>query len=104
MSTWQPIDEIAAGVRSGQLSAVDLVNESLKRIAETEEYKAIIAVVKDRALERARFIDEQVRAGKNPGRLAGVPFIAKDNFLAFGGETTAASNILRGFEAPYQAT
>ena len=34
----------------------------------------------------------------------GVPFIAKDNFLAFGADTTAASNILKGFDAPYQAT
>jgi aspartyl-tRNA(Asn)/glutamyl-tRNA(Gln) amidotransferase subunit A len=33
-----------------------------------------------------------------------VPFIAKDNFLVFGAETTAASNMLRGFEAPYQST
>jgi aspartyl-tRNA(Asn)/glutamyl-tRNA(Gln) amidotransferase subunit A len=33
-----------------------------------------------------------------------VPFIAKDNFLVFGAETTAASNILKGFHAPYQAT
>jgi Asp-tRNA(Asn)/Glu-tRNA(Gln) amidotransferase A subunit family amidase len=36
--------------------------------------------------------------------LAGVPFIAKDNFLTLGGKTTAASNILKPFEAPYQAT
>ncbi|MGC1176928.1 MAG: Asp-tRNA(Asn)/Glu-tRNA(Gln) amidotransferase subunit GatA, partial [Candidatus Saccharimonadales bacterium] len=41
---------------------------------------------------------------ENIGRLAGVPFIAKDNFLVFGAETTAASNILKGFTAPYQAT
>lgn len=38
------------------------------------------------------------------GRLAGVPFIAKDNFLTLGGKSTAASNILRPFEAPYQST
>jgi aspartyl-tRNA(Asn)/glutamyl-tRNA(Gln) amidotransferase subunit A len=33
-----------------------------------------------------------------------VPFIAKDNYLVFGADTTAASNILKGFDAPYQAT
>ena len=49
-------------------------------------------------------VDVTVKSGKNAGRLAGVPFIAKDNFLVFGAETTAASNILKGFEAPYQAT
>jgi aspartyl-tRNA(Asn)/glutamyl-tRNA(Gln) amidotransferase subunit A len=104
MSTWDAIEDIARDVRGGKLLATDLVHESLKRIDDASEYKAIIAVIKDRALERAAFVDEQVRAGKNPGRLAGVPFIAKDNFLTFGSETTAASNILRGFEAPYQSS
>lgn len=102
--TWDPIDVIVKKVRSGGISAASLVEESLKRIHDADEYKAIIATTTDRARERAKFIDEQVRAGKNPGRLAGVPFIAKDNFLVFGAETTAASNILKGFEAPYQST
>ncbi len=101
---WDLIDTIAKNVRAGEVSATSLVEESLRRIHEADEYKSIIAVMRDRALERAGFIDEQVRAGKNPGRLAGVPFIAKDNFLTFGSETTAASNILKGFEAPYQST
>lgn len=101
---WEPIDVIAKKVRSGDLSAADMVAESLKRIKAADEYKAIIAVIPQRAKERAAFVDEQVRAGKNPGRLAGVPFIAKDNFLTFGSETTAASNMLKGFEAPYQST
>src|SRR5262249_22016101 len=45
-----------------------------------------------------------VAKGEPVGRLAGVPFIAKDNFLVFGAETTAASNMLHGFHAPFQAT
>lgn len=102
--SWDPIEIIAKKVRSGEISATSLVEESLKRIHEADEYKAIIATTAERAKQRAEFIDEQVRAGKNPGRLTGVPFIAKDNFLTFGGETTAASNILKGFEAPYQST
>lgn len=101
---WGPIGDIAADVRTGKVSARWLADEALKRVDEAEEYKAIIAKVTKRAHERAAFVDELVRAGKNPGRLAGVPFIAKDNFLAFGADTTAASNILRGFDAPYQAT
>lgn len=101
---WSKITDIAASVRSGETSASSLVEESLKRIAAADEYQAIIATTKRRALERAEFIDGLVRAGKNPGRLAGVPFIAKDNFLAFGADTTAASNMLKGFDAPYQAS
>lgn len=102
--SWERIEKISSKVRGGEVSAIDLVNDSLDRIKAASEYKSIIATTEKRARQRADFIDEQVRAGKNPGRLAGVPFIAKDNFLTFGSETTAASNILKGFEAPYQST
>ncbi|HVW23385.1 MAG TPA: Asp-tRNA(Asn)/Glu-tRNA(Gln) amidotransferase subunit GatA [Candidatus Saccharimonadales bacterium] len=98
-SQWLPIAEIAAKVQAGELKATDLVEQALKTIAAKSEYQAIIATLDVRARERAKQID-----AKPMGRLAGVPFIAKDNFLVFGAETTAASNMLRGFHAPYQAT
>ncbi len=102
---WLPIADTAAQVRSGKLKAADLVERSLTAIADKQdEYKAVIAVTDKRAKERAAYIDGLVAKGEPVGRLAGVPFIAKDNFLTFGADTTAASNILKGFEAPYQAT
>lgn len=106
MSTgvWLPVRDIAAKVATGELKAVELVEKSLQIIADKAEYQAIIATTADRARQRAVQIDEQVARGEPVGELAGVPFIAKDNFLVFGAETTAASNILRGFTAPYQST
>jgi aspartyl-tRNA(Asn)/glutamyl-tRNA(Gln) amidotransferase subunit A len=99
MSEWSAISEIAEKIRSGELKAVDLVKKSLAKIEETKDYNAIISITEERALRRAAEID------KNPkGKLAGVPFIAKDNFLTLESKTTAASNILKPFEAPYQAT
>lgn len=100
MGQWEPIATIAAKVRAGEVKAADLVEQALQAIEDKADYHAIIATTAERARERAKQID----AGDNHGRLAGVPFIAKDNFLAFGAETTAASNILKGFDAPYQAT
>lgn len=104
MNGWKPIAELADDVKARKTSAVELVKKSYDLIDEYQEYQAIIAKTTARANQRAKDIDEQISQGKNPGRLAGVPFIAKDNFLVFGAETTAASNILKGFEAPYQAT
>lgn len=102
---WGAIKDIAQAVNSGKTSAAENVERSLRLIDEkNDDFKAIIAVVRDRALERAQDIDEKVKNGERVGRLAGVPFVAKDNFLTFGSETTAASNILKGFNAPYQAT
>lgn len=104
MSQWLPIAEIAGKVQAGQLRAADLVEQALATIAGKAEYQAIIATTADRARLRAAAIDQAVAEGKTVGSLAGVPFIAKDNFLVFGADTTAASNILKGFHAPYQAT
>lgn len=95
----RPIAELAAEVRDGKLKAADLVQASLEAIKKHDGYHAILEV-SEVALERARQID----AGNNQGRLAGIPFIAKDNFLTAATHTTAASNILKPFKAPYRAT
>ncbi len=104
MSQWPSIVDIAKQVQSGTVTATNMVDKALKTIDQKQEFNAVIATVEDRAKDRAKEIDSQIKSGKKVGRLAGVPFIAKDNFLTFGSQTTAASNILKGFEAPYQAT
>lgn len=104
MTAWESIEDIAANVQAGKATAADLVEKSLQAIEEHKEYAAIIATTEVRARQRATEIDARIANGEKVGRLAGVPFIAKDNFLTFGSETTAASNILKGFEAPYQAS
>lgn len=104
MSEWDSINDIAQAVNNGTTTALSNVEKSLRLIEEKSEFKAIISTVAERAKKRASEIDQLVKSGKNAGRLAGVPFIAKDNFLTFGAETTAASNILKGFDAPYQST
>lgn len=81
-------------------SAVENVKAALAAATENEEYHALLSLTEVRALDRAAKID----AGEITGRLAGVPFVAKDNFLTFSGTTTAAAKILENFEAPLQAT
>jgi aspartyl-tRNA(Asn)/glutamyl-tRNA(Gln) amidotransferase subunit A len=102
--SWAPINVLAEDVQAGKVSAVSLVEKSLKAIESTKNYNAILGTPKARALERAKDIDTRIKKGEKIGKLAGVPFIAKDNFLTFGTPTTAASHILETFEAPYQST
>ncbi len=104
MSNWPAVTDIASGVEKAELTALAMVEKSLKAIEADQQFKTIISVTKDRALQRAKEIDQKIINGETVGPLAGVPFIAKDNFLTFGGKTTAASNYLKDFEAPYQAT
>ncbi|CAN5648335.1 Asp-tRNA(Asn)/Glu-tRNA(Gln) amidotransferase subunit GatA [soil metagenome] len=101
---WLSVSELTQQVQKQQASATSLVEKSLRLIDENASYQAVISVATDRALERAKAIDVAIKRGEPVGRLAGVPFIAKDNFLTFGSETTVASNILKGFHAPYQST
>lgn len=104
MSQWPAIADIAAKVQKGELKALALVEQALKTITATSDYDAILESITERSKARAAEIDKRIENGEQIGRLAGVPFVAKDNFLTFGSETTAASNILKGFKAPYQAT
>lgn len=76
------------------------VLEAIKRANDKNEYHALLSFTEARALERADAVDR----GEITGRLAGVPFVVKDNFLAFGAPTTAASRMLEHFQAPLQAT
>jgi aspartyl-tRNA(Asn)/glutamyl-tRNA(Gln) amidotransferase subunit A len=103
-SQWLSLAELAAKVQAGELKAAELVEKALKTIDDKKDFEAIIVTTEQRARERANAIDGRIAKGEKAGRLAGVPFIAKDNFLVFGAETTAASNMLKGFVAPYQAT
>jgi aspartyl-tRNA(Asn)/glutamyl-tRNA(Gln) amidotransferase subunit A len=83
-----------------ELSACLNVERALKKAKAVESYHALLSLTKERALERADAIDR----GEVTGRLAGVPFVVKDNFLAYGAPTTAASKMLENFKAPLQAT
>jgi len=98
------IAAILEDLDSGRTTAAQLVEEALQLLDEKKSYNTSLSTARDRALERARSVDADRAAGKKTGRLAGVPFIAKDNFLTFGGATTAAAKILENFEAPYQSS
>lgn len=98
------IDKIVDSIKSGSTSAKEQVELALKRADEASDFNAILSTVAERALSRADEIDALIAEGKDAGKLAGVPFIAKDNILTFGGTTTAASKMLEDFKSPLQAT
>lgn len=103
MSQPSTISDIVGDVKAGRLSAVQSIQRAIQKIEQNQDYQALISVPKERALDRAKKLDVDQNSLKS-AKLAGVPFIAKDNFLTLGGKTTAASSMLKNFEAPYQAT
>lgn len=98
------ISTLVNRIKFGETTARQIVEEALQKAASSDEYYALLSITKERALERADDIDARIKTGEEVGILAGVPFVAKDNFLAFGAPTTAASKMLENFNAPLQAT
>jgi AtzE family amidohydrolase len=89
--------EIAAAVRSGAVSAVDVTQAALSRIgADDPQLGAFTAVTADRALAEAAKVDTVVAGGGEPGPLAGVPFAVKNLFDIAGLPTLAGSKINAG--------
>ncbi len=87
-----------------QNSAEKMVREALAKAREYEKYHAFTFLNEEGALAKAREVDRRIAAGEKVGRLAGVPYALKDNFLSPEGETTASAHILEGFKSPVTAT
>lgn len=98
------INEIHTRVLSGESTAREEIEAALWRAEQASGYHALLSLTADRALELADELDLRIKNGEEVGSLAGVPFVVKDNYLAFGAPTTAASRILQDFIAPLQAT
>lgn len=105
MAELRTATEIAAAVRAGTTSALDVVETHLAAIAERDgDVHAFNLVTADAAREAAAAVDAAVAAGRDPGALAGVPIALKDNLCTRGVPTTCSSKILDGWKPPYDAT
>ncbi len=86
------------------VTAERLVRDALEKAEHFREYNIFTYLDKTGAIQKAREIDARIARGEKVGRLAGVPYALKDNFLSPEGETTASAHILEGFTSPVTAT
>ena len=92
-------------LESGEVSARELTDQHLSRIADVEpSLHAYLEVTADRARADADRIDAARSAGEDLPPLAGVPLAIKDNLCTKGVPTTCASRMLEGFVPPYEST
>jgi len=99
------INETVARVKKGDLKAVDLVKEALRKAHDHQDKKNIFISFNDKeALKKAEEIDARALRGEKLGVLAGIPYALKDNFLKKGEIATAGSKMLENFVSPITAT
>ncbi|WP_323001758.1 Asp-tRNA(Asn)/Glu-tRNA(Gln) amidotransferase subunit GatA [Denitromonas sp.] len=97
------LKDLAAALRAGTLSSVELTTLFLDRIdALNPTLNAFITVDRDGALTAARAADARIAAG-TAGPLTGIPLAHKDVFCTEGVRTTCASKMLADFISPYDA-
>ena len=87
--------EAAGAIRSRRISAVELATLMFKRIEEFgPKVNAVVTLLKDVALERAKAADHAVSKGELWGPFHGVPFTVKDSLETAGVRTTAGAPFL----------
>lgn len=103
--SYESARDIAAQVRAGERSAVEVVDSYLARIEAVDgDINAFNLVTAEVAREQAAAVDAAIAAGDEVGPLAGVPIAIKDNLCTHGVETTCSSQMLKGWQPPYDAT
>ena len=103
LHSWSAL-EIAAAVRSGEVTAAVVAQHFLARIRRHDgALHSFLALDADVTLAHAARVDAAVAAGRAPGPLAGVPVALKDNLCVRGFPTTCASRMLDGWRPPYDA-
>lgn len=97
--------EVAARLRSGELSPVVLTEEILGRIERLEpRLHAYATVTADRALAAARKAEAEIGAGHYLGPLHGIPVAVKDLIFTAGVATLGGLEVRRGQVPTFDAT
>ncbi len=99
------ISQAHQGLKKKEFSSHELCQAYLEKIKKLDKkIKAFLVVEEDLALAQAKKADSLIAKGKNISLLTGIPVALKDNILVEGLKCTAASQILKNYTAPYDAT
>ncbi len=98
------IAELAAGLRAGEFTSVQLTQYFLDRIKKFDgQLNSFITLAEEDAIRQAEAADARIQAGEE-GLLIGIPIAHKDIFCTDGVRTSCASKMLDSFVSPYDAT
>jgi aspartyl-tRNA(Asn)/glutamyl-tRNA(Gln) amidotransferase subunit A len=101
----ETIDELGARLREGEFTVRELTEAYLDRLERVgPELNAVVTVTRERALDAADRLDEELAAGEDRGPLHGIPFGVKDLLAVEGYPTTWGAEPLRDQQLDETAT
>lgn len=102
--TSKTIQQLVEALEKGELTSVEITKAYLEQIKKVDgEIHAFLAMNKE-APEEAKKSDERRRQGRALTKFDGIPVAIKDVILTNGIETTASSNMLKGYIPVEDAT
>jgi len=87
-----------------KISCLEVVDNYLQKIKDSQPLNAFIEVYDNECRERAKFLDEKRNSGKKLGKLHGVVIALKDVICFNGHKISAASKMLKDFVSIYNST
>lgn len=99
------VHELVEKMEKGEVTSEEITRSYFDRIKEKDgDVKAYISTLEEDAINKAKKIDEDRKAGKKVGKFAGIPIGIKDNMCITGTKTTCGSKMLENFVSPYNAS
>ena len=98
------LQETAQALREKRVSSLELVTESLHRIAALDpKLRTFITITAEFAESQARQADQDLAAGRDFGPLHGIPVAVKDVFCTRGVRTTCGSKLFADYVPEHDA-
>ena len=97
------VAQLAAKLQQREVSSVEAAQHFLARAKAHQDLGAYVHINEDVTLAQAKAADAAIAAGTG-GKLAGVPIAHKDLFVTKDFPTTAGSQMLSGYQSPFDAT
>lgn len=102
--SYSTLIEMIRALERRQVSATELLEQAISRVEQrNDSINAVVTMDSERALARARSIDQDRAAGRRVGALAGIPMTVKDSLMLDGVRTTSGAPELSQYVADRNA-
>jgi len=97
--------ELLEKIKNREITIQVVIRNAFDRIEKSDKlFHSFVNLSKEKALKKAKDFDSNIQKSRKIGRLYGLPFANKDLICVKDFPTTCCSNILQGYQPPYNAS